>query len=481
MKHFHIFILSFPLLFLNGCQLIFPENETDPEIALINSPTDLLEAGENSFTFVVSATHSWNAYYNESWIFLSPSSGEAGETEVTLYVEANDTHENRNSFITFNCEDVSEILNIEQMQDDCLELSRDEACVEATGGELFVEVLSNIPYEISIEADAQHWIIPDETRSMSSYLHVFSICSNSTTESREGKIYLTGNKQERVFVVHQEGFAPQISVYENDYYLEKEGGNIEIYVDANCDIEIECPAEWVHCNDDNKDGRYYFSIDPNNEVKARETVISFKNKMYGICEEVHVSQGCDNPFIVVSPSSIDIPASSHTFDVQVESNVDVDVSVNIEWISFIGKNGNIYSFSTKENNTTENNRRALITFTNNEHNVSCQLTVRQENMKIFTPSQESYTINYTAQSLKIDYYSTSYFSVSTNAEWIRTTDSIRTGNHSLTFKIEENNGKETRTADIMISDSTNTYKLIVIQTGKTTNSGGINDMEHIEW
>lgn len=160
---------------------------------------------------------------------------------------------------------------------------------------------------------------------------------------------------------------------------------------------IEYPAEWVHCNDGDKDERYYFSIDPNNELKARETVISFKNDLYGICEEVYISQGCDNPFIVVSPSSIDIPASSHTFDIQVDSNVDVNVDVNVEWMAFIGKNGDIYSFSTEENNTTENN------------------------------------------------------------------------------------GKETRKADVIISDSSNTYKLTIIKTGKTTNNGDIDDMEHIEW
>ena len=153
----------------------------------------------------------------------------------------------------------------------------------------------------------------------------------------------------------------------------------------------------------------------------------------------------------------------------------------MEWIAFIGKNGNIYSFSANENNTTENNRKALITFSNKEYNVSSNIAVYQENIKNFTPSQGSYTINYTAQNLKIDYYSTSYFSISTDAEWIKTTDSIFAGYNSLFLSIEENTEKTTREADIIVSDSANTYKFTVIQTGKPTNNGSIDDMDHIEW
>lgn len=480
MRRFLI-LLFFSLFVLNGCQFLLPDNEDNPEITLTNHPADPIDADGGSFVFIVNATHPWEAYFDDSWVSLDPSTGAAGTTEVTLFVQENDTHENRNSQITFNCEDLYEVLNIEQMQDGFIELHGNEAYFDAIGGYLEIGVKSNIPYEISVETAAQGWIISDETRLMNTQSHVFSISNNTETEPRKGSIYITGDGQDRTFIVYQEGFVPEIFVYENDYYLSKEGGNIEVIVEANCDVEVHYSAEWVHYNIGDKEGCHHFSIDPNNDLKAREAVISFKNDLYGICEEVRIIQGCDEPFIVASPSRIDIPATSNTFDIKIENNVEVEVNVNMEWIAFIGKNGNIYSFSANENNTTENNRKALITFSNKEYNVSSNIAVYQENIKNFTPSQGSYTINYTAQNLKIDYYSTSYFSISTDAEWIKTTDSIFAGNNSLFLSVEENTEKTTREADIIVSDSANTYKFTIIQTGKPTNNGSIDDMDHIEW
>ena len=83
--------------------------------------------------------------------------------------------------------------------------------------------------------------------------------------------------------------------------------------------------------------------------------------------------------------------------------------------------------------------------------------------------------------MTVDYYSSSSFNISANAEWIDINSSISPGNHTIALNIQENTGNTAREAIIEVYDAEHRFQFSVIQNGKTSNGGDIDDMEHIEW
>ena len=472
------FIIPLLVLLFSGCQGLL---QVKPEMEISGYPTETVNAEGGTYKFTIKTTHSWTATVSDPWIDLDCTSGDAGTAELTLLIFSNDYHEERSSEIQFFCEDLSEVISIRQMQDDYMELTTDNATFGSDGGELVIDAMANFDYEIIIEDGAKDWIVPQTTRSLNSESHHFLVSANTATSRREGKIYLKGAQQERTFTVSQSAFVPWINIEQTEYYFEKEGGQFKIEIESNCDVEVASLPDWIHGKGKNDNAGFEFTIDANNGFTAREGTILFTNKNYGINVEVSVVQGCDSPFISVIPSRADIPATENTFTVTVESNVDIKISINQDWITSAGHRDNVYSFIANENNTTENNRSATITFLNEEFNIRDVLHVYQENIKVFTPSQEVYTTDYLPKKMTVDYYSSSSFNISANAEWIDINSSISPGNHTIALNIQENTGNTAREAVIEVYDAEHRFQFSVIQNGKTSNGGDIDDMEHIEW
>lgn len=472
------FIIPLLVLFFSGCQSLL---QVKPEMEISGYPTETIDAEGGTYRFIIKTTHSWTANISDPWIELDCTSGDAGTAELTLLIFSNDYHEERSSEIQFFCEDLSEVISIRQMQDDYMELTTDNATFDSDGGELVIDAMANFDYEIIIEDGAKDWILPQTTRSLNSESHHFLVSANTATSGREGKIYLKGAQQERTFTVSQSAFVPWINIEQNEYYFEKEGGQFKIEIESNCDVEIARLPDWIR-SDYSKDRKTYsFSVEANEGFNTRTGIISFTNKAYGVNVEVYVVQGCSSPFISVTPSKVDIPATVYSFDVSIESNVDIQISINQDWIRLTDQRDNIYSFTASENNTTENNRSATITFFNEGFNLIDELHVFQENIKQFTPSQEVYTTDYLSKKMTIDYHSTSSFNVKTNVEWIEINNSIVSGNGKLYLSLQENKENTAREAVIEVYDAEHRFQFSVIQNGKTSNGGDIDDMEHIEW
>ena len=114
-----------------------------------------VEGGVVSIT--INSNVAWTAKASESWITLSPASGQAGIVTVKASVLKNDTTDDRSAVVTFTAGTASSSVTVKQSQKDAMEIKDTEFTVEAEGGVVEIPVSSNVDYSVIIP-DAVDWI-----------------------------------------------------------------------------------------------------------------------------------------------------------------------------------------------------------------------------------------------------------------------------------------------------------------------------------
>lgn len=113
----HLLILAaVPLAMLVSCK----QKELPAEITPLGNSVALFsdgisaEAAATQVTVSFHTTQPWRIASNQNWIVVTPASGEAGDIDVNISLEANSSLEARKAILTFASDDVSKIINVNQ-------------------------------------------------------------------------------------------------------------------------------------------------------------------------------------------------------------------------------------------------------------------------------------------------------------------------------------------------------------------------------
>ena len=113
-----------------------------------------------STSFTVTSQTSWSISYDADWFSVSPTSGEAGQTEVTITVtKENDT--SRDRYYTLQVGDKT--VNITQKYNGSLTVTDRKEYVDHGGGYVDVEVKANVTPKIIIPVAYQGWISQEQS------------------------------------------------------------------------------------------------------------------------------------------------------------------------------------------------------------------------------------------------------------------------------------------------------------------------------
>ena len=233
----------------------------EPVVYLTSSPlvTVPTEGDVVSITFTSNAA--WTAKTDQSWITVSPASGEAGEN-ITIKASAlkNDTNDSREATVTITAGSLLSEVVVIQAQLDAMNLATTEFTVDAAGGTVEIPVSANVDYEISVP-DAIDWVQVVSTRGLVDSkitLQVDGTQIYATDEYgyptldendivRTAKLTIKGAGQEKQVTIGQKGFIPyfeytgewaalQGSFYEGmPVVFPQEGGTFVINVHTNID------------------------------------------------------------------------------------------------------------------------------------------------------------------------------------------------------------------------------------------------------
>ena len=360
-----------------------PENK--PQIELnVTTSNFTTEGGENEIKFT--APEPWTAQVissrTTSWCAVEPTSGPAGEANVSVTTTPNDTPDDRTAIIVIKSGSLSKTITVSQKQKNALTLTASKFELTTKGGEVVIEVKANISYECIIDEAAKSWVTYKGTRALRTSSVVLQVAENTNVGKRSGKVTVKGDKFNETVNIYQAGIEPSIVISQNEYTVSSDGGTIAVDVASNVNVEVELPANagWVSENTSRSTSSYTYRFDiaANPDYNQRTSEIQFVNRDNNLAETVKVTQA-QKDALVVAKDSYTIETKGGQLQVEVGHNVEFNVSANVSWITLTSTRAYTTSnlvFNVKANDTT-NDREGIITITSKDGKMTQTIKVIQ--------------------------------------------------------------------------------------------------------
>ena len=286
-----------------------PTEQVVPAKVTLNE-TSVSLTGEGSKVVTFTSATDWKAAVasgGSSWLTVSPTSGSAGTTSVTVKAKANPTYDDRETTftITGTGKDGSTstgTVHVTQAATLGMVVEQKAFEVPAAGGTVTVKVKANTDYTYTIDASGQGWIAETTTRALTEYVHTFKVDANDQYDSRQGTITFKNTKTGETdqVTVTQDALLGMI-VEQKAFEVAETGGSITVTVKANTEYDYvisESCKEWITESTTRGLTEYThtFKIAPNDQCDERIGVITFRNTKTGATEEVQVRQGISPEF-----------------------------------------------------------------------------------------------------------------------------------------------------------------------------------------
>lgn len=286
-----------------------PTEQVVPAKVTLNE-TSVSLTGEGSKVVTFTSATDWKAAVasgGSSWLTVSPTSGSAGTTSVTVKAKANPTYDDRETTftITGTGKDGSTstgTVHVTQAATLGMVVEQKAFEVPATGGTVTVKVKANTDYTYTIDASGQGWITETTTRALTEYVHTFKVDANDQYDSRQGTITFKNTKTGETdqVTVTQDALLGMI-VEQKAFEVATTGGSITVTVKANTEYDYvisESCKEWITESTTRGLTEYThtFKIAPNDQCDERIGVITFRDTKTGATEEVQVRQGISPEF-----------------------------------------------------------------------------------------------------------------------------------------------------------------------------------------
>lgn len=180
--------------------------------------------------------------------------------------------------------------------------------------------------------------------------------SENTGSSRNGGIsgYCKSNSAiSATTTVQQSGsyVKPYLTLGQYQYNIESSGqSGCSLAVVSNVDWEAFSEEKWITINtaSGSSDGTVYFSVQENNQNIGRMATIMVSSTTESLFAECTVNQSASavsEPYIIITPTTQNIPLSGGSFTISVSSNTDWNVTAITEtqlsksWLSVDKLNG----------------------------------------------------------------------------------------------------------------------------------------------
>ena len=221
--------------------------------------------------------------------------------------------------------------------------------VESEGGEVLLEVTTNLEYSVYIPKDARSWLFYEETRAVRNETVVLSVEPNSDTELRTATVELRDAEGETLehFTIVQKPYSiieddepEEDPIFESDnegsYSITAGGGEIVVTVATNIEYSVDIPKEaqsWISLADTRAVHleKIVFSVAANDTMTERSAVIKLLGADNEVLQDFTITQGaernitCNNNEIIYTTKygyAIDLAITngfggnyvSHTFE-----------------------------------------------------------------------------------------------------------------------------------------------------------------------
>lgn len=415
MKYLCLFL---SIILFWGCSA---EKETIPvpKIEIISSEIDQVLSSDGGIVNITfSAGDSWVVEAFQPWCTISSSKGDAGQHTIQINVDANDTYDERNARVVLTCGTVTEEFVVVQKQKDAILLTSSKIEMSADGGDVSIEVQSNVAFEYIIDEKDKEWIQSKEgmdTRGLNVSTLLFTASENTSKEKREGTITICSGELSEVVKIYQEGMDPSIILTQNEYTISSGEEMLKVELKSNTNYKVEIvPADvkWITESQTRSMSSYthYFNITENTDYDSREAYIVFVDSESGVEEQIHVVQMQKDAIIVArNEYNIEYQATTLTFD--VNTNIELSVACSVDWIKQIQTRGlhtETLNFSVEEN-ATKDSREGIIILKNGD--VKQEIKITQQGYRYIALKKDSYIVEHLGNTIAVEVNSNVEYSI----------------------------------------------------------------------
>lgn len=434
------FLLALMVAIVSAC------SSDDPLVPSITVPTGSENYFGKNIDFQTTASSKditfnsnmdWNIEVpqNIDWCKVSPTSGNAGTQNVTISVSDNETYDDRSAVLRFCVGDSTKTIIVNQKQLDALTLTADKFEVPQEGGNIDVEVKSNIDFTYVIPEEFASWIHASSrgSRALTSHHLSFTIDASEEYEKREGQIIIKSGNKEEVVKIYQGG-GGLLTLTPNDISVGSEGGTAEIVVNSNFDFDIEMPnVDWLKKVDASMTRAISshvvkFEVAENKGYDERSASVKIFDKNSNLSETVKITQSQLNAILVDGEKNYSFDEEGGDFTVTLNSNVKYDIAIDGDWIKESSAAAQTRALSKSSHTfnvgklTSNDERTGTITFKNETTNTKEVITIIQKPSLFFASSaiemtegsseKLKYTNNLTEKNVKFSSSNTAVATVS---------------------------------------------------------------------
>ena len=319
---------------------------------------------------------------SQSWISEAPQSKALTTYTHTFSVESNPNTTKRDGSIEIiGSNGKTETVNIYQAQKDELVLSKSEETVPAKGGEVRVQLRSNVDYEV-IMPENNDWI--EQIQSDKADELIFNVKPNDKTEDRKAEITVKDKNSDlsQIFTIKQ--IVGSIILEDSYFEVDAKGGSIEVNLSTDIDFEVIIPEniDWVTRIETKSLEKRTFNLNvlPNSQTEEREAEITVKDVNSDVAQTLTIKQKVGQ--IIVEQNEFEVQFKGGTITIPYSSDIECNVIIPEtaqSWISLV-ETKSMESHSVQLSvalNEEETERAATITIQDRNSPLSQEINITQ--------------------------------------------------------------------------------------------------------
>lgn len=288
----------------------------------------------------------------------------------------------------------------------------------------------------------------------------FTVDENTGYDDRSVSVTIKAGSVSKTFTITQKG-ADALLVTTTKYEVAQEGGQIEIEVKANIDYQMEiseAAKEWI--SEVESKGRaltttkHKLDIAMNENAEKREGEITFKSGDKVETVKVYQAGGA---ILLLSQNEYTVSDAGETISVDIKSNVEYGVQMpDVDWITDEASSRGMSSHTLKyivSANETYDSRSAEIIFYDKNSDLKDTLKVVQAQKDAIVISQKEYNVKAEGETIEVKLSANVDFEVTMpEVDWIKQVSSRALKEHTLYFEVAENEGEDSRNAEIIYTN-----------------------------
>ncbi len=462
--------MALVLTFVSGCS----DKEEPARITISESSVEYFhdrmdfsaEGGSKTVSFTTNKN--WEVKISDSgmnvdWCTVTPSTGASGEITITIAVKENTSYGERNVVLTLTAGDVTEKLRVSQKQNDAILLSSSLYEIPMEGGEIDLEVRSNVNYSVEIPEQFRSWIHhKSSTRALESKNLEFKIDGNEDYGKREGEILITDGNISEVVKVYQAGGGILV-LSQNEYNVPSDGGTITVDLSSNFEYEYQMPdVEWIRLDNGTRGMSSHtlnFDVLPNELYDGRSATIRIFDPNGTVNETVTINQA-QKDAIIISQKEFSVDSNQNFISIDVNSNIEFEAIINetcSDWIRLaenpLMRALNPYKLDyVIEENKTYDKRDGTIVIKSKDNALADTIYISQaQNDAIIVESAKEVNVSYEGATVDVDVNSNVDIELEFLQDWthnIVSTRGLVGSSHS--FVVDENDTPYERTGTVVV-------------------------------